>query len=222
MTGPAPAGVGLLATAAARRAEPVDPDHARDVAREILGGRRYHGRDTPRPLEGVLRWVGDRLRPVGDAISRVVDALGWPGVVAVALALLIAAVFAYRARTAARGTPEAGGDGSSGGPADPGAAELERLAAEAEARGDHGTAVRLRFRAGLVRLDSARAIRLRPSLTSGQAARRVGSGDLDELAVTFDTVAYGERPGTAEQSEHARLAWPRVLAAVRADPGAGR
>src|SRR5262249_61242968 len=54
---------------------------------------------------------------------------------------------------------------------DPG--RLEREADAAEHRGDLDAAVRLRFRAGLLRLDRAGAISYRPSITSGQVARRL-------------------------------------------------
>lgn len=199
--------------------EPVDPVRAREVAREILEGRAYRGGDTPRPLAGPLRWVGERLRPVGDFFSSVVDwtagRLGGPlGVILLAVAVVAIVAFAvWRAVRRSRAVDEAAaGGGAPGGPGELGAETLERQAAEADRRGDHSLAIRLRFRAGLVRLDAARAITLRPSLTSGQVARQIRRADLDELAVTFDAVAYGGRVGRPDQSEQARLTWPRIVA----------
>src|SRR6266496_5432893 len=64
-------------------------DLARDQARQILGGRRYKPADVPRPFEGVLEWLGDRLRPIGDFFSRITDSLAGKIVLS---ALLVAAV----------------------------------------------------------------------------------------------------------------------------------
>ena len=73
-----------------------DADRARDEARRILDGDRYQARDVPRPLEGVLRWLGDRLRTWP---SRSRDLLTTPAgiVVALATALALAVVAAWPA-----------------------------------------------------------------------------------------------------------------------------
>ncbi|MCZ7529821.1 MAG: DUF4129 domain-containing protein [Acidimicrobiia bacterium] len=68
---------------------------------------------------------------------------------------------------------------------------LESAAVDAEEHGDLDAALRLRFRAGLLRLDAAGAIRFRPSITSGEVARQVRDDDFRHLAVDFDEVAYG-------------------------------
>ena len=72
----------------------VDPDRARDQAREILGGRRYKPADVPRPFEGALEWLGDRLRPIGDFFSRITESL--PG--KILLATFLAGIVAQTAR----------------------------------------------------------------------------------------------------------------------------
>ena len=54
-------------------------------------------------------------------------------------------------------------------------AALERDADRAAAAGEWETAVRLRFRAGLLRLDARELIEYRPSLTTGEVADAVGS-----------------------------------------------
>jgi hypothetical protein len=83
---------------------------------------------------------------------------------------------------------------------------IERRAEEAEAAGDHALAVRLRFRAGLLRLG------IRPSQPSGEVARTLRSEDFDALARTFDEVIYGGRAARAADSEEARRRWPAVVA----------
>jgi hypothetical protein len=93
--------------------------------------------------------------------------------------------------------------------------QLERDAASAEAAGDLDQAIRLRFRAGLLRLDRVGAIRFRPSLTSSQVARTLRSHDFEELAATFDAVAYGGRAADVTDVTDARDRWPRVLTEAR-------
>jgi len=199
-------------------APPVDPAQARRTAREIVHSRGYRPEEVPRPLEGVLRWIGDRLRPIGDLFDSLADFLSHGiglvllcvGVAVVAVAL---AVFLAR-RASSPSTARARADLESGERADPGA--LERAAIEAERAGDLDLALRLRFRAGLLRLDRVGAIRYEPSLTSGQVTRAVRRADLDALAATFDDVAYGGRHAAAPDVDAARRDWPKVV------EGAGR
>ena len=190
----------------------VDPDRARDQAREILGGRRYKPADVPRPFQGALEWLGDRLRPIGDFFSAVTESL--PGKIALAavLAGIVAVVALLFARRRAATSVAGGGAGRRQSPderADPG--RLEREADAAERRGDFDAALRLRFRAGLLRLDRAGAIHFRPSITTGQVARRLRLRTFDDLAVRFDAVAYGGRHASATDLQSARAEWPRVL-----------
>jgi hypothetical protein len=191
--------------------EAIDPDQAREQAREILDGRRYKPAEVPRPFEGVLTWLGDRLRPIGDFFSRVAESL--PGKIVLG-ALLVGAVTLlawllarHRAATSAgAGAGRRRGDAER---ADP--ARLEREADAAERRGELDLALRLRFRAGLLRLDRTGAIHFRPSITSGQVARRLRLREYDDLAITFDAVAYGGRRASAEDVRSARTTWPRVV-----------
>jgi hypothetical protein len=189
---------------------------ARDEARSILAGRRFRGSTVPRPFHGFLVWLGERLRPVRHAV----DWLGQrvPGGNWTVWALLAAAVLAATAVVAGRaarrrGTAllDRGERVRLAGIVDP--SELERLADEAEGAGDAATALRLRFRAGLVRLGRARVVPLRESLTTGEARRFVASNDFDVLARTHDEVAYGGRAARTEDAVAAREGWPRVLAA---------
>jgi hypothetical protein len=190
----------------------IDPDRARDQAREILGGRRYKPADVPRPFEGALEWLGDRLRPIGDFFSRISESLAGRVALAAVLAGVVAlvALLVARRRAATSAAVGAGrGRRSAEEHADPG--RLEREADAAERRGDLDVALRLRFRAGLLRLDRAGAIQFRPSITSGQVARRLRLRVFDDLAITFDAVAYGGRPASVGDLQSARAEWPRVL-----------
>jgi hypothetical protein len=93
--------------------------------------------------------------------------------------------------------------------------ELERRAEEAERRGDLDAALRLRFRAGLARLDDAGVVRLRPGLTNAAVGRTLHSPRFDALAGHFDEVAYGGRAATDADVATARSTWPGVVEAAR-------
>ena len=208
----AAAGAEAVSTRWPAVAAQVDPDRARDQAREILGGRRFKPADVPRPFQGALEWLGDRLRPIGHFFSAITESL--PGKVALAavLAGIVAVVALLFARRRAATSAAGGGVGRRRSPdahTDPG--RLEREADAAERRGDLDVALRLRFRAGLLRLDRTGAIRFRPSITTGQVARRLRLPNFDDLAITFDAVAYGGRHASATDLQSARAEWPRVL-----------
>lgn len=204
----------LRTLAADPDAVPVDEAGARAEARDILDGRRFRPAEPPRPLRGVLRWLGDRLRPIGEPLGKLYDSVAeqklLQGVLglAVILGALVVAVRAVRRRNAAgvlRDHERRRGLRAE----DP--ADLERAADDAERAGDLDRAVRLRFRAGLVRLDRGGAVDLRPSLTAGELVRRVPSPTLRGLTHTFEAVAYGGRHASTDDADAARQGWPRVL-----------
>ncbi|MGQ0521825.1 MAG: DUF4129 domain-containing protein [Actinomycetota bacterium] len=202
-----------LGAGAAPAAGP-DPTAVRDEARRILEGRRFNRSSVPRPLRGVLRRLGDLLRPVGEPLGRAWDrvtddvwATGALAAAVVGLAALASARLARR-RTSA-GVHRSGPGGRPNRALDP--ERLEREALAAERAGDLDRALRLRFRAGVVRLDRAGVVVDRPALTTGELTRRLGSSRLRELADAFEEVAYGGRPATAGDVDDARAGWPRVL-----------
>lgn len=187
---------------------------ARREAAEILDERRFHGSSVPRPLHGVLEWLGEKLRFLARPFDWLAERVpGGPaalwiaiGGLVVALAVLVAVRLGARRggrlldAAAVRRTSRA-----------PDPARLEREADDAERRGDLELALRLRFRAGLVRLARAEVIPGHEPLTSGQLRRLVRSQAFDRLALDIDEVVYGDAPASAEQVGRAREAWPRVL-----------
>ena len=97
---------------------------------------------------------------------------------------------------------------------------LEAEALAAEAAGDHDRAVRLRFRAGLLRLDrDAYAIQHRPGLTTREVRSGLQLPRFDGLADTFEAVAYGGERAAPSDTAVAREHWPVV---VREAERAGR
>jgi hypothetical protein len=192
---------------------------ARRQAREILAANRFEERRRLRPLREPLEWLRDRLRSAFEPIvSRIAPHVpGGRSTVWVVLAALVVAAAAALAARAVRGRATDAAQRARAelaGPVDP--RRLEREAEEAERRGDLERALRLRFRAGLVRLQRAEAIPARDSLTSGEVARRLRSADFDRVAATFDEVVYGRRRPEPADVESSRISWSRVLEAARA------
>ncbi|MGH8912654.1 MAG: DUF4129 domain-containing protein, partial [Acidimicrobiia bacterium] len=93
--------------------------------------------------------------------------------------------------------------------------ELERRADEAQAQGDHETALRLLFQAGLIRLDRAGIIDLRPGTTSGTVAESVGAPEFERLANRFDAVVYGDQPASVADGDLARSVMAALLEQAR-------
>jgi hypothetical protein len=208
----------LTLAAAAEPGRAPDPAAARRDARDVLGQRRFRGAELRGPFRGLLDRLGGWVDDLRDVIPTVDSRLpGGRGVVWIVLAALIAALaWALSGRSVRRRGALAAARAAAvrGAPGETPAA-LERRADDAERRGDHAQALRLRFRAGLLRLDARGAIELRPSLPTGEVARALRSEEFDRLAAAFDDVVYGHRPAAAEDVEAARRGWAAVLEAAR-------
>lgn len=205
-----------------------DAAAARARAGSILAHRRFRSAPAPRPFRGILESVSRRLQPVQDAL---VGAWRWLaarmpggerslwGILGLAAVLVAAAVSAGIARRRARpgASPPRGRAATT-----PDARALERAAEEAERAGDLGAAVRLRFQAGLLRLDRARVIEWHPSLTSAEIRRRLRSPAFARLARNFDEIVYGGRDPRAEDVAGARRGWAELIEASAPARGANR
>lgn len=211
---------GVVPTEGAGTSPSSSQAEARADARRILDGGRYNAAEPPRPLRGVLRKLGEWLRAVVRPIADRWPDVGVPAALQGLLAVVVlAGAVVVATRLVRRRTAEAVGEeegrrrrGDRGASLDPDV--LEREADHAERRGDLDAALRLRFRAGLVRLDAAGAIKLRPSLTTGEVRRHIRSEALQELTAAFEAVAYAGEPADADDVAAARREWPRVLAEV--------
>jgi hypothetical protein len=200
-----------------------EPGGARGDAQEILSDNRYEGSDVPRPFRGVLDKIADLLEPIGDWIENAFDDLasGLPGgeltLWSLIAALILIALLTLGSRTL-RARAEAGVEARASGAAGPARETpdgLERAADEAERTGDLETALRLRFRAGLLRLDARDAIRFRPSISTREVSRALKSPEFDQLAALFDGVAYGGEPASPEDLAASRRGWDAVLEGAR-------
>jgi hypothetical protein len=191
------------------------PAEAREEARQILAEDRFHETDLPRPLHRPLEWLGDRLEPVGDLFAAVVDVL--PGEssavwLLLAAAVLVAAV-SFALSLVRRRSPAAArvlGRTSAEHAVD--AAGLEREADEAELAGDLERALRLRFRAGILRLAERRQVDDPELVTTGSLVRRLRSEAFAAGARAFDEVVYGRRVATSDDVRKVRDGWQAVLA----------
>jgi hypothetical protein len=172
---------------------------------------------VPGPLRGLIEWLDDRLDDLSVPLDWLDDVLpGGRSVVWTVLGGVLAGIVWWVARRVltrrVRAAKEAAG--SAAAPVDDPRA-LERQADAAEAAGDLETALRLRFRAGLLRLDARGAIEFRPSISTFEVRRALRSEDFDALASTFDDVVYGGRPPQGADVAAARERWPAVVSAAR-------
>jgi hypothetical protein len=191
---------------------------ARSQARAILAEGRFHPAPVPHPLHGLLHAVGRALESPLHGVNELVSKLAvhTPGGATVVWAVLAAAVLALSGLLAVRGARRALSDpatGAAGAGAAPPirATDLEREAVAAEARGRHADAVRLRFRAGLLRLAESELVADAPSMLNSEVSRALRSARFDALARRFDEIVYGGRAAMQEDVQASRLEWSRLL-----------
>lgn len=179
-------------------AEALDADEARASAEEIL-----ENEPEPPPISGD---GGGELEIPAPSLP-----------VAIFLAIAILAIAALAARGAGQRTIIEREAALGAGPKTKRASgrDLTREADEAERRGDFAAAVRLRFQAGLTRLDELGSIELRPSLTASGAVRESGLPAIGGLAVAYERVAFGGREASAADAATQRQGWSEVVGEAR-------
>jgi Domain of unknown function (DUF4129) len=197
-------------------------DRLREDANEILAQSRFEQEpDLPRPLRGVLEWLGDVLETVfgpivstlGNLVAALVEFVPGGAVTLWALAAMIVLVaFAVVVERSARRRASVDVERRARATTTLHPAVLEREAEEAEGRGDLEGALRLRFLAGLLRLEDRRVISTARFATSAELARRLNSPDFDDVAHLFDEVVYGRRPAAPADLETTRSTFDRLLA----------
>jgi hypothetical protein len=191
---------------------------ARAQARDILAQTRFTGATVPGPFRSLLDWLGERLRRLDRVVAWLDDLLpGSRAIVWLALAALVGALAAAVARrTLTRRVHAATRAAAAAAPPRLDPRELERRAEAAEAAGDLEAALRLRFRAGLLRLDARGAIEFRPSISTGEVRRALRSPGFDALAADFDDIVYGGRGAVPGDLDASRRRWPEVVSEARA------
>ncbi len=179
-------------------------DEVRRTAEEVLS-RPYYELDTPLRITApnwlweLFRWMLQPLFWLLELTEGLPQFLRW--VIVVVLSLIVIALIAhigYSLMSAIRGTPHR--KRASTKPRqrviDP--AELEREADQAGGRGDHIGAIRLLFRASLLRLQQTEKRKFRPGFTNRDLLRRYRSSPLVDplrrFVETIDAKWYGEEP----------------------------
>lgn len=201
-----------LQTLAAGTARTVDADAARAVATAILSERPYAGDLVAPGDRSIMTRIFDAL---GDIAGRLF--FGAEGSTALffltAAAVLAAAVLLggyLTRRRAVERTRRRREQASDAAPERP--TDLENAAARAEGAGDYAGAIRLRFRAGLLRLDQRGIVPFDPSMTTGRLHRALRTVESSHVARVFDEVVYGGRPATARDADDTRSGWMAILA----------
>ncbi len=92
---------------------------------------------------------------------------------------------------------------------------VDRAAEEAAHEGHWSEAVRLRFLAGLLRLDADGVVRFAPGLTNHEVAETLRSPTFDRLAEQFDAIVYGGRQAGPDDDTTCRRGWAELLGALR-------
>jgi hypothetical protein len=190
-------------------------EEAREEARRILEQDRFRETELPRPLRGVLDWLGDRLEPVGELVTRIVAAL--PGERSFAWLVLGGVVLLFALWVAMRlvrrhGPPAARPHGRARAEDSDDAATLDGAADAAERAGNLELALRLRFRAGILHMVERRQLDDPALVTTGSLVRRLRSETFAAGARAFDEVVYGRRAPTSEDVRKVRDGWQAVLA----------
>jgi hypothetical protein len=191
---------------------PVDAEALRREAERILSQPRY--RTDPTTGERLQEWLARALEQLVRLFSWLADLVGSPLLASIVLLVIVTATaVAVTRRLGKRRVSEMeqrirrehelarGRDPE----------ELEREAGRAAAAGDYSGAVRLLFRAGLLRLDDQHRIRYTPGATSGQIADHLRSPEFEVLARRFDEIVYGGAPAGSADVAAAIAGWRRLL-----------
>lgn len=190
-----------------------EAERLQGVADKILSGREYQFRRTPAPFRGILQTLGRWLKPVFDAVERFFDVIWGNPASQIATAAVLLILFVLVARTVAsrrRVQAVSRSFGRASGRAEDPAA-LDAAAEAAEQRGAFDLALRLRFRAGLIRLERAGRITAVDRRPTGALAEAIGSPPLARLGERFDAVAYGHEEATVDDIDTARSTFAELL-----------
>jgi hypothetical protein len=212
-------------------------DQARRQAQQILSRSPYKAKGpshSPAPLAGFLHAVGRLYQRTVDPVwhwiqqhifspihTRFSDTFGtWAGIVAIGIAIALGVAIAillerHRTRTAQKSAPPV----IMRGPDDPD--RIERDALRYENEGDFDKALRLRFQAGLLRLERSGYINDRLVKTNTQVSAQINSPNFDKLAHRHEEVVYAGDIATSADSDEAKQSWPRVITEA-ATPGDDR
>lgn len=214
----------LLAAAAAQTPLVRNPDQIRQVAREVIARPEFQ-LDRPSDEGGgwaelFLRLFIEIIKPIARFFSALWDispALAWFTAIALTVVLILLVVhIVYTLRTAlAQRLPQYA---SSERDRPMSLEHFQRQAAEAAAQGDYITAVRLLFKASLLRLEQAERRPARPGTTNRELLRRYQqsgvANHLQSFVEVIDTRWYAGSPCSEADYQRCRDAHSHLLAAA--------
>lgn len=189
-----------------------------DTVRAILSRAEYDAADGVRGASLQSRLAELIFRYFPEPLARILTS-GWFWLLAGLLAFGFVLSRVLRASRARARQFSAAAHGDASDRVGVTASDLETEAERAEGEGRLEDAVRLRFRAGLLRLGDAGAIRYSDSISTAAVRSRVESPDFDVVAGTFDRVHYGKLAADQADVAEARERWSRVLASVEGRHG---
>ena len=198
-------------------AAPVDPEAARDAARDILSGAEY-AEPEPGPVERVVDWVFERI---GSFLGTLTgggpgSVIGWIVVIALVAGAALLIVRALRVPALGRIADRDGLRYGTETRWDP-ALWLEESARLARA-GDRRGALRCRHQAMLATMVSEGVVDDVPGRTAGEYGSLLGlrlpdlHAEIDELTDRFQAAWYGGHPVSDADLERFRLTCERVEA----------
>ncbi len=151
------------------------------------------------------RWFA---HPLWSGVHRVFG--GWTPVIIVTGSLVLGVVVGVLTLTYRRRTRPAAGSPRARTASEARHREFLREAERARAAGDRDHAVRLRFEAGLEKLESRGVLENRTVLTTRDISDRLSSPTFDELALVHARVTYAQRPASEHDVDDAFASWPTV------------
>lgn len=196
------------------------PEEIRQTTEEVLSRPDYE-LDTPIQLHSftwlweLILWLLQPLKWFFDLTEGLPDVLRW--ILIIVLVLLVVALVAhilYSLISAIRGTPRRVRDAAISRLQAVDPATLESEAEAAGTRGDYIGAIRLLFRASLLRIQKAEKKKFRPGFTNRDLLKRYRSTalvePLREFVETIDAKWYGEEicveaDYLARRQDHERL-----------------
>lgn len=215
----------VLPAFAAQQLPPVDADEQRDIAREILEEIGYTfdepsaseppeqtpGETQVQPLESANvpppqpSADGFSLGPFNNPVISIVALTALGAVAAFVIWMLVrrrvSEVQSSHKKSATTKTTATR----------PEPLTLEQVADEAARAGDFERAIRLRFQAGLLRLEKQGVLAYHETLTTGDVSDVLHNPRFSVIATSFDAVAYGNRPAGLDEYQSAADTWPIVL-----------
>jgi hypothetical protein len=207
----------------------ITPEEAQEKARKILEEDRFRGDGgpppgrAPQPFKAPLSWLGDQLRKVFEPLGRLFARIGNGGPIGwILLVGLIGVLVVIIAKWWARRTVNSKKDSTKKVKLSKRIAELEQAAKDAAEAGRYAEAIRLRFQAGLLRLEDDGRVTKVERKPNADVVAAVPAQSLRPLANLHDRLAYSEDDASKDDLDRAVVAIDSVIAEAANAPDSDR